>query len=243
MKLVIVYGPPMSGKTTYVNERLTHSDIVYDYDALTAAITCSDYQVYNDNAHDLLLTMRNSMMDYAKWNTEGTMYIITTFLSNTVLNRVKLLEIQAEHVKIGTDISTCLKRLAESSREDKEHIEQVIREWYIKHNTGPASDRVVSKEAMNFYKSRAWRETREIVLRRDNYECQECKKQGKVTTINPEKHKSLDVDHILELETHPELAHDLDNLVTLCISCHNKKHNRYQGYVRKPDKWGDERWD
>ncbi|WP_204254366.1 HNH endonuclease [Mammaliicoccus sciuri] len=96
---------------------------------------------------------------------------------------------------------------------------------------------------MNFYKSKAWRETREIVLRRDNYECQECKKQGKVTTINPEKHKSLDVDHILELETHPELAHDLDNLVTLCISCHNKKHNRYQGYVRKPDKWEDERWD
>ncbi|MBN4914145.1 hypothetical protein IDG46_30595, partial [Staphylococcus sp. EG-SA-13] len=46
-----------------------------------------------------------------------------------------------------------------------EHIEQVIREWYIKHNKGPASDRVVSKEAMNFYKSRAWRETRETVVR------------------------------------------------------------------------------
>ncbi len=36
-------------------------------------------------------------------------------------------------------------------------------------------------------------------------------------------YKSLDVDHILSLEHHPEFAHDLNNLKTLCIKCHNKK--------------------
>ncbi|WP_458383768.1 HNH endonuclease [Staphylococcus caledonicus] len=99
---------------------------------------------------------------------------------------------------------------------------------------------------MRFYKSKKWRELREKVLLRDNYECQECKKEGIVKTIDRTKHKSLDVDHIKELDSHPDLAYDMDNLVTLCVSCHNKKHNRYQKgkpFPKKKTKWtGDEWW-
>lgn len=90
-----------------------------------------------------------------------------------------------------------------------------------------------------FYKSRAWQSTREKVLRRDNFECQACKREGRLTTIDNDKRKSLDVDHIKALETHPQLAHDLDNLETLCIKCHNKKEKRF---TRKETKWKDERW-
>ncbi|EGQ0314122.1 HNH endonuclease [Staphylococcus pseudintermedius] len=92
-----------------------------------------------------------------------------------------------------------------------------------------------------FYKSKAWNNVRQRVLARDNYECQECKKNGIVTTNNPEKHKTLDVDHIKELEFYPDLALEMDNLITLCIKCHNKKHNRYQKRKRK-QRWNDEWW-
>ena len=47
------------------------------------------------------------------------------------------------------------------------------------------------------------------MLERDNYECQQCKRDGKLTTYDKSKRKSLDVDHILSLEHHPEFAHDL----------------------------------
>ena len=178
MKLVIVYGAPMSGKTTYVNEQLTNKDIVYDYDALAKTITNSDYQQYNDNAHELLLTIRDSMIDYAKWNDKGTMYIITTFLSKVILNRLKTLSIDAKYIKMDVDINTCLKRLYETDRHDAHEVEQVIHDWYARHDNKPASDRVVDKETMRFYKSKAWRDTRLQVLKRDNYECQHCKAQG-----------------------------------------------------------------
>ncbi|MGW7930608.1 HNH endonuclease [Staphylococcus xylosus] len=102
------------------------------------------------------------------------------------------------------------------------------------------SDRDVDVETKRFYNSKAWKVTREKVLERDNFECQECKKAGKFSGNRPDKHKSLDVDHIKELETHPELAHDLDNLITLCVSCHNKKHNRYQNRFFKKNKWADD---
>ncbi|CDQ17953.1 HNH endonuclease [Halobacillus karajensis] len=94
-----------------------------------------------------------------------------------------------------------------------------------------------------FYKSNAWQVLRQEALVRDNYECQECKRQGKVFTDqhDPDKHKRLDVDHKREIYTHPELALELDNLETLCIRCHNRKHNRFK-FKKKKNKWNDERW-
>lgn len=94
---------------------------------------------------------------------------------------------------------------------------------------------------MKFYKGTKWRKLRQQVLEEQNYECQECKLNGRVTLANPDKHKSLDIDHIKELSTHPELAYEISNLRVLCIRCHNAKHDRWQ--KKKDNPWiNDERW-
>jgi len=99
------------------------------------------------------------------------------------------------------------------------------------------------QQKRKFYKSNEWNALRLKALERDNHECQECKRQGKVYTNHhdPDKHKRLDVDHKKEIYTNPELALELDNLETLCVRCHNAKHNRW--FKRKPNEWeADERW-
>ncbi|WP_137597192.1 HNH endonuclease [Paucilactobacillus kaifaensis] len=92
----------------------------------------------------------------------------------------------------------------------------------------------------------------DYVLRRDNYECQWCKAEGRVTrqgdVDNHGRPIILEVDHIKELEYYPELALDPDNLRTLCKDCHNKRHHRMNysthKHVNKDNKWSkDERWD
>ena len=90
-----------------------------------------------------------------------------------------------------------------------------------------------------FYSTSEWKHTRSEVRLRDNNECQECKRQGRVFTnkSEPGKRKRLDVDHIKELADYPELCLTMENLETLCIRCHNKKHDRYQ-----KNKWDDEQW-
>src|SRR5690625_4032008 len=96
-----------------------------------------------------------------------------------------------------------------------------------------------------FYRSRGWLEIRAGALKRDNYECQQCKRDGLVT-VDSKKEKGkrkeivLNVHHIKEIETHPELALELDNLETLCVPCHNKVHEK--GFKPKEKKWNDERW-
>ncbi|MDX1769936.1 MAG: HNH endonuclease [Planococcaceae bacterium] len=99
-----------------------------------------------------------------------------------------------------------------------------------------------------FYKSSAWAGVnglRNQALKRDNYECQQCKAEGKVhaDSIKVEgerKSIQLNVHHIKEIEHHPELALELDNLQTICLEHHNKEHDRFQGSTNK---WvNDERW-
>lgn len=104
------------------------------------------------------------------------------------------------------------------------------------------------EQKRKFYDSEEWKLLREEVKKRDNYECQECKRDGLVridTNEYSEKAKrkkiQLVVHHIKELEQHPELALDIDNLETICVDCHNKEHGRV--FFRKPNRWEhDERW-
>lgn len=104
------------------------------------------------------------------------------------------------------------------------------------------------EQKRKFYDSKEWKVEREKIKRRDNYECQECKRQGRVTIDTngysesaKRKKIQLVVDHIKELEDYPELALEEENLETLCVSCHNEKHDRL--FEGRANKWAhDEKW-
>lgn len=73
------------------------------------------------------------------------------------------------------------------------------------------------QEARRFYKSTAWRKCREIVLQRDNYLCVDHLERNQIVAAQM-------VHHIKELRDYPELAFEISNLVSLCLSCHEKRH-------------------
>lgn len=102
------------------------------------------------------------------------------------------------------------------------------------------------EQKRTFYKSGAWNNLRQQALKRDNYECQECKRQGKVhvDSVKVEgerKSVELNVHHKYEIKHYPKLALTLDNLETLCLNCHNVMHDRVFGQT-KANRWDDEMW-
>lgn len=116
-----------------------------------------------------------------------------------------------------------------------------------------ASEYKTKEQKAKFYNSGDWKRLRKHVRERDNNECQECKRQGKVFIDTNELNRkgtrkkiALIVHHKLELSDRPDLALDIDNLECLCVHCHNKLHDRYFQYVPwmgKRNKWHeDERW-
>lgn len=75
------------------------------------------------------------------------------------------------------------------------------------------------KRAELFYKSRAWVAARRRALMRDNYLCQECLKQRRITRADIVHHK-------IELKEDWSKRLRLDNLVSLCAECHNRIHSK-----------------
>ncbi|MYL50265.1 HNH endonuclease [Halobacillus litoralis] len=96
---------------------------------------------------------------------------------------------------------------------------------------------IIEDKLVKFYQCKSWRILRLQALERDNYECQECKRKGKVGP-------GQNVHHIMEVKTYPYLALDLKNVESVCVNCHNKEHKRLEKYIRKkkPKFINEERW-
>jgi len=72
---------------------------------------------------------------------------------------------------------------------------------------------------VKYLQSPYWRGVRNAVITRDNGLCQECLKYGITTPGNQ-------VDHIIarhDSEIDYRYNEDMDNLQTLCLSCHSRK--------------------
>lgn len=69
----------------------------------------------------------------------------------------------------------------------------------------------------SFYSGLKWKRKRAAILRRDGYQCRECRRYGRMR-------EAVEVHHIKPLELYPELAYDNDNLISLCHKCHSKRH-------------------
>ena len=71
----------------------------------------------------------------------------------------------------------------------------------------------------NFYKKKKWEKKRNIILKRDDYLCQECKKYGRAEPATT-------VHHIIPIDVDMTKALDSNNLISLCNKCHNEMHDR-----------------
>ncbi|WP_312288180.1 HNH endonuclease [Terrisporobacter sp.] len=71
-------------------------------------------------------------------------------------------------------------------------------------------------EETKFYNSRSWKKVRLSALKRDNYLCQDCLSKGIINS------SWLEVHHITPLKHDYEKRLELENLKTLCRSCHKK---------------------
>ena len=85
---------------------------------------------------------------------------------------------------------------------------------------------VITYKDQGWYKKAVHRKWRQLVMQRDNWLCQECKRQGR--TPIPQ---ATEAHHIIPLEDRPDLALDVDNGEGLCWNCHELTKQRKQKRV------------
>ena len=119
--------------------------------------------------------------------------------------------------KVKGDTSSCNDLLYISIPTQKHFDKQSRCFCFIKE----MKDKATKEQIKRFYKTKAWKLKREEILKRDNYECQECKKQGKVSCVKTDR---IDIHHIKHLLNNYSLRLSNNNLIALCSSCHDKMH-------------------
>ena len=99
------------------------------------------------------------------------------------------------------------------SRGVREKISEKSREYFKTHKIYNYID---GSSRNRKYCLKEWIGLAKECYKRDNYTCQKCAKNGGI----------LNAHHILAWTGNPELAFDLDNLITLCVACHTKVHGK-----------------
>lgn len=69
------------------------------------------------------------------------------------------------------------------------------------------------------YDTKRWETFRKSILRRDKYQCQECRRYGRLR-------EAQHVHHVNPVEHYPEMAYTPWNCISLCQQCHNAMHDR-----------------
>lgn len=130
----IIYGPPMSGKSSYVIEHMEPGDIVVDIDKLYAAVSFMDEYDKPDNLKYNVFSIRNHIIDNIRTRYGGfrTAWIVGGYANKFERERLAN-ELGAKLILINATKKECIDRLDTCNDYRQEHKEEwisYINKWF-----------------------------------------------------------------------------------------------------------------
>lgn len=129
----IVYGSPLSGKSTLVREIMQYGDIVLDMDALWQAVSFQDEYIKPKNVRFNIFKLRDELLDQVKtrYGNWYDAYIIGGYPDKYERERLSK-ELGAELIYVESTRDECMDRLEKSGKPDSWR--QYIDDWFEKYN-------------------------------------------------------------------------------------------------------------
>ena len=190
MKVIVVYGAPCSGKSTYVGEAITENDIAFDYDLLTRAMTRSETRnIDRSMTHPIVQLFEWSLFTKLRETYEGMperLFYTTRDINDFLKEKLKGYDV--EYVKMDATKEECLERLdKDDTRPDKEEWAKKIEAWFNKYGER-AYSMVVTHETREERTDNMTYD--EVIIAKRNLDKKECRitiinKQGRGHTIPP----------------------------------------------------------
>lgn len=112
-KVYIIFGAPLSGKTTYVNQVKSDGDYIIDINNIWRCVSGGDTKPARLNA--VVFKIRNEMLDAVKYRVGNwrNAYVIGGYPLETERERLAG-DLGAETILIDTDKQTCIERANEN---------------------------------------------------------------------------------------------------------------------------------
>lgn len=134
-EVYLVYGAPLSGKSTWVRDNMSEGDLIIDMDNIWQCVSGCDRYIKPNRLKSIAFRIRDSLLDsvryrFGKWNNA---YIIGGY--PLISERERLCnELGAREVFIDISKEECLQRLevCEDGR-DKAEWTRYIEEWFERY--------------------------------------------------------------------------------------------------------------
>ena len=133
-QVFIVYGSPLSGKNSYVNDVMLQGDLLLDIDKIWMAISNQPLYIKPKELTSNVFAIRDLILQQikhrqGKWQNA---YIVGGYPLSAERNRLAN-TLGARLIHIDTDKETCLSRLiACEDKRDKEKWKKFIEDWWEK---------------------------------------------------------------------------------------------------------------
>lgn len=134
-QVYLVYGSPLSGKSTFVKESMSEGDLIIDMDNLWQAVSGLDRYTKPNRLKAIVFKLRDTLLDsikyrFGKWNNA---YIIGGYPLQSERERL-IKELGAREVFIDTSKAECLERLKNCNDRDYEEWSRFIDDWWNRFN-------------------------------------------------------------------------------------------------------------
>lgn len=132
-KVYLVYGSPLSGKTSFVQRAKGNSDLVIDIDLIWQAITGGERYKKPPALKQNMFGVYNCLIDMVRTRYPRTGWERAWIITGGAVKpmREKLLrDLGAEPIFIDTPKEECLRRLANDTERDRDEWSKYIEQWF-----------------------------------------------------------------------------------------------------------------
>jgi HK97 family phage prohead protease len=130
-KVVVVHGPPASGKSTYVAMHKGDNDVVFDFDHVMSAISGNQMYAKNDNLVSYCTDIRTLILKRALQGSKvDKTWVVTTRVPEEL--KQQLSDVPVSYVHVDTPKDECLRRLSQDShmKNHEEELRTVIEDYF-----------------------------------------------------------------------------------------------------------------
>lgn len=148
-RVVVVCGPPASGKTTYVRERAHVGELVVDVDRIYEALSGQPYYDKPSSLLPFVLAARDAVLArLERPSPVGRAWLITGGADARERERLER-RFKAHVIVLETSVEECLRRIRQDPRRSlrAREWEPLIRDWWRLYRRRERGDNVVARAA------------------------------------------------------------------------------------------------
>ena len=137
-QVFIVYGSPLSGKSSYVAEAMSEGDLIIDLDSIWQCVSGCERYVKPQRLRSVVFAVRDNLLESVKYRRGKWLnaYVIGGYPYKAERDRL-VDTLGAREVFIDTDRETCLNRLlASEDGRDITEWTKYINDWWLQYQGG-----------------------------------------------------------------------------------------------------------